>query len=165
MSAPTIFLVATHGFAMRVWLHTSLARDLLAAGAKVVVLSPNAAEPEIQTEYGGQGVELETLHTVKYKAFHLGSRLALWCSQMRAYVLNGQGDLATIDDLYRIYRRERPKSSIKDKLRNLLFDTGVGLLRRSALAAQKTGGTGVRALKPPNTTSTCLTNTGPAWWW
>jgi hypothetical protein len=61
-SGPTVFLVVTQGFAARYLLHTDILPTLLAAGARVVVLAPNAGDASMAAEFTSDRVGLEPLH-------------------------------------------------------------------------------------------------------
>ncbi len=52
-AGPTIFLVVTHGFAVRYLLQTEVLPTLTAGGARVVVLAPNADDGHLRAAIGG----------------------------------------------------------------------------------------------------------------
>ena len=60
----TLFLSITHGFQARDLLRTDVLQTLLAAGVRVVILTPNHRDPVIFVrEFNRPGVVLEPLHT------------------------------------------------------------------------------------------------------
>ena len=129
--ASTIFLVMTHGFAVRYLLQTDILPTLLEGGARVVIFSPNAESGHLEAKYGGPQVAVEKLRTQDGKDFLLNSRAQVWLSSVRHFVLNGHFPLDSLDDLWAMHRLGRPAKTTKDKLRNLVFDGLVHALRRS----------------------------------
>ena len=61
--APVILLVAHHGMAARYLLRTEVFSTLRAAGARIVIVTPNFDEPYMDEEFGGEQVTLEPLRT------------------------------------------------------------------------------------------------------
>lgn len=82
---PTIFLVVHQGFAARYLLRTALFGALRAAGARLVILTPNADEAYMHAEFESDGVAIEPLHADVGQARR--SRLWWLLYHLRTYTL------------------------------------------------------------------------------
>jgi hypothetical protein len=99
----TLFLSITHGFQARDLLRTDVLETLLAAGVRVVILTPNHRDPYFVREFNHPGVVLEPLHT------NVG-RLEAAMSAFRRYVLASFKLNRTLNALNeRFYRARSPK--------------------------------------------------------
>jgi hypothetical protein len=127
----TIFIVAPHGFSVRYLLRTDILKVLKQPDIRIVILSPNSDEEYFTSEFRDENIVFEKLDTVKGDQYYINSRLQRLLRQIRVFVLNGSGNITTIDDLYQIYRIERPSAGILRKAINHCFDLSVILLRHS----------------------------------
>jgi hypothetical protein len=99
----TLFLSITHGFQARDLLRTDVLQTLLAAGVRVVILTPNHRDPYFVREFNRPGVVLEPLHT------DVG-RLEAAMGTFRRYVLASFKLNRTLNALNeRFYRARSPK--------------------------------------------------------
>jgi len=97
----------------------------------VVVLTPNSHEEYFQEEFEDENTFIEHLEVEQSNEYFICSRIQRFLRQLRVFVLDASGDITTIDDLYRIYRKERTSVGLHRKARNLLFDLLVFVFRRS----------------------------------
>lgn len=130
LSPRTIALVVDQGFAARYLLRTEVLPALLRAGARVVIVSPNADEPYFREEFEKPGVTLEQFDGSAYDALSR-RRLHRLVRNVRWYVMNAAMDLHTVDLRYGLYRKNRPRRTVLERTANALFDALVGALRRS----------------------------------
>src|SRR4051812_34228307 len=96
-----ILLTITHGFQARMLLRSSVSENLLAAGAELIVLSPNADEPYFRQEFDRPGITLE-------KLAGRFSRLETNMINMRQYLLMNPSLGATLNYKNERYRRNSP---------------------------------------------------------
>lgn len=96
----TLFVSITHGFQARDLLRTAVLRTLLAAGVKVVILTPNYRDPYFVREFNHPGVSLEPLHTET-------GRLESAMAAFRRYVLADLKLNRTINALNERFHRAR----------------------------------------------------------
>jgi hypothetical protein len=139
-SGPTVALVVPQGFAARLLLRTEVLPALRAAGARVVVLTPNPDEPYLRAELGPD-VALEAL--LVGTALPRPSRAWYLLVTLRNHVLAGGDRLSTIRTKLRNRRRGQVARAGR---RALLVECAVGLacaalwrsrvLRRALLALE-----------------------------
>ena len=103
---PTVFLVAHMGFAARYLLRTDIFSTLKAAGARIVILTPNAAEQYMVDEFADANVVLEPLR-VDWNDFSLvtGSRLWSLLFYLRSYTIADGHRSEALQDKYRVFAR------------------------------------------------------------
>jgi len=110
---PTVLLAVHQGFAARFLLRTDVMRTLREAGARIVILTPNADEPYMREEFCAPGVELEPLHG----EWEIAQRSRLWwlLLHLRMYSLGRPRESSNFIDNYRLFqaeaRRRRPWTS------------------------------------------------------
>ena len=97
------------------------------------MLTPNDDEQYFKEEFESDGVLVRHLEVERSTAYFSSSRLQQFLRQIRVFVLNGSGDITTIDDLYSNFRRERSANGILRRAKNAAFDWAVWALRRSRL--------------------------------
>ncbi len=83
--AKTAFLVVPSGFAARYLLRTDILPTLRAAGARVVILAPNADEAYLREEFETDGVHVEALRTPPKQEKR--SLLWWWVLHLRNYAI------------------------------------------------------------------------------
>jgi hypothetical protein len=138
---PTILLVAQQGFAARYLLRTGIFRTLRAAGARLVVLVPNADEPYLRAELGPD-VAVEPLRVPP----NAPARSRAWtlAYTLRNYTL-GHGERSeALQSKYQGFRRR-----VRGAQRPVVWGVDVALralwrsarLRRALLAAERRVGT------------------------
>jgi hypothetical protein len=103
---PTVFLVAHMGFAARYLLRTDIFSTLKAAGARIVILAPNAAEQYMADEFADANVVLEPLR-VDWNDFSLvtGSRFWSLLFYLRSYTIADGHRSEALQDKYRVFER------------------------------------------------------------
>jgi hypothetical protein len=103
---PTVFLVAHMGFAARYLLRTDIFSTLKAAGARIVILAPNAGEQYMADEFADANVALERLR-VDWNDFGLvtGSRLWSLLFYLRSYTLADGHRSQALQDKCRVFER------------------------------------------------------------
>jgi hypothetical protein len=80
-----ILFLLTHGFAARMMIRSGLAKCLLARGARVTVISPNADEPYFQEECRAEGILLKQAPRITGR---IGRRLRAYRSYLLADIMN-----------------------------------------------------------------------------
>jgi CDP-Glycerol:Poly(glycerophosphate) glycerophosphotransferase len=101
---PTVFLVAHMGFAARYLLRTDIFSTLKAAGARIVILTPNAGEQYMADEFADTNVTLEPLR-VDWNDFSLVTSSRLWSLlfYLRSYTIADGHRSEALQDKYRVF--------------------------------------------------------------
>jgi hypothetical protein len=124
----TVFLVVHQGFAARLLLRTDVLQTLKAAGARIVILAPNADEQYLHDEFAGARVHLETLREPAKVAKR--SKLWWWVLHVRNYAI---GDGHRTRALYQKYARFPERFLKGQPVEQRIFRLLVNLLWRSRL--------------------------------
>ena len=151
----TVFIAVHQGFAARYLLRTAVLRTLKAAGARIVILTPNAGEPYMQEEFADEQVSLEPLRgdvaSTKWrpaltlpglewkKGLPKGYQLWWLIYNLRHYALPGLSDSAPFRQKYfhfeRKYLVKKPRrAGVLRRLIRLMWRSR--RLRRSLLAIE-----------------------------
>ncbi len=126
----------THGFQARMLLRSNVSQTLLAAGAKLIVLSPNANEEYFRAELTHPQIGLESTPS-KF------SRLETNVIQLRQYLLMNPALGATLNHKNEQFRRESPKKYFACRVGNTLLGRvpwlrrGYQVLERAAFAGKE----------------------------
>ncbi|MGC4006761.1 MAG: hypothetical protein QM811_28000 [Pirellulales bacterium] len=118
----------THGFQARMLLRSRIRDELLAAGAELVILSPNARDEYFRQEFEHPQITLETLPT------QVG-RIEANLANLRQYLLMNPELGATLNAKNEAFRRQTPVRYYCCRAANQLLGR-ISILRRGYIAAE-----------------------------
>jgi len=124
----TILLNITHGFQARMFLRSPIAQQLLQAGIKLVVCSPNATEEYFRTEFDHPLIELEPMP-------HQFSKFEQRTILLRQYVLMNPKLGDTLNHKREALKKQNPRRYRASRALNAVIGR-IPLLRRSYMAAE-----------------------------
>lgn len=101
----TLFLVVPTGYSARYLLRTDVLPALKEAGARVVILTPNADEEYFRKEFEDVNVFVERLEVDRCSDYYAASPFRRQFVRVRADTLSDAGDLITLDDKNKDFRR------------------------------------------------------------
>lgn len=129
MAEPRILFIIKDGWSARFLLRTEVLSTVLAGGARVGIMTPNADEAYFVAEFAGPATELMPLDVDGMVAYASGHRLQSLMQVMRSFTLPDLGDnLSTIDGMYETYRENHRD---RNRLGQALLDRAIQALRRS----------------------------------
>ena len=125
----TLLFNITHGFQARMLLRTSIAERLIEMGCRIVVVSPNAAEPYFRQEFEREGFQLELMpqKLTKLEGFLIKTRQYLLMKPSLGATLNYKRD---------IYRKQHPFRAAMIRMGNLLLGS-MPVLRKIYLKLER----------------------------
>lgn len=100
----TVFIAVEQGFGARFFLRTDILRCLRAAGARIVILTPNADEAYMREEFAGEGIHLEPLRARR----EVVQRSRPWwlVHNLRTFALGHPERSRAFMDYYRTFRAQ-----------------------------------------------------------
>jgi CDP-glycerol glycerophosphotransferase (TagB/SpsB family) len=99
-----IAFLLTHGFAARMMIRSGMARRLIAQGARVTAISPNADEAYFQAECQHEGVALQ-------QEPNGTGRIASWFRTFRPYFLNDVMNNPALRFVHALHLQHRPMTA------------------------------------------------------
>ena len=139
--APVILLVAHHGMAARYLLRTDVFSTLKKAGARLVIVTPNADEPYMLQEFGDEQVTLEPLRTADAPRSPLAGLARTLVTRVRRYGMADGHRSRAFKNRYSGSRGREP--GLTARLLGLLVHVGVlaawrwRVVRRAVLALEQ----------------------------
>ncbi|MDJ0837215.1 MAG: hypothetical protein QNK37_11910 [Acidobacteriota bacterium] len=125
----TVLFNITHGFQARMLLRTPIAERLIAEGCRIIVVSPNAAEPYFRQEFEKDGFHLELMP-------HKFSKLEGFLIKTRQYLLMNPSLGGTLNYKREAYRRKSPFRAGVIRTANL-FLGNIPVLRKTYTALER----------------------------
>jgi len=120
----TIFIAVNSGFGARYLLRSDILPELIAAGLKVVVLSPNADEDYFRREFEAVGAVVELFDFAACRRYFLGSQAQIFLKELRWYAMPGRHDQGSLGARFKAFENicyaQGPKARLRYWLINLL---------------------------------------------
>jgi hypothetical protein len=113
----TIFIAVNSGFGARYLLRSDILPSLVAAGLKVVVLTPNADEDYFRQEFEAAGAVVELFDFEACRAYFLGSQLQIFLKELRWYAMPGRHDQGSLGARFQAFKNICYAEGTKSKLR------------------------------------------------
>jgi hypothetical protein len=125
---PKILFNITHGFQARMLLRSRISETLLARGAELIVVSPNADEEYFRREFDHPQIRLEKMPS-------RFSRMEMILIHLRQYLLMNPSLGATLNHKNETFRRQHPRFYWVTRLVNSVLGR-VAALRRAYMAME-----------------------------
>ncbi|MBT4074680.1 MAG: hypothetical protein HOE75_13445 [Chloroflexi bacterium] len=134
-SSPTILLTVGSGFGARYLLGSGIARRLVERGASVIVLSPNAGDPEFESTFKRPGITVEKLNPDGWPGHARKSRLHRFLLHVRSLTLATSRKAATLD-AHAASENHGPRKGLKNTL-STRFVHGLARLLRTSRTSRR----------------------------
>lgn len=100
----TIFIAINTGFGARYLLRSEILDNLIQAGIRVVVLSPNADEDYFRREFEDKGAVVEKFQFEKCRQYFLGSQLQIFLRELSWYAMPGKHDQGSLAARFKAFK-------------------------------------------------------------
>ena len=128
--AKTIFMVLHQGFTSRYLLRTDILRQLKKKGHRIVILVQEPEQEYLQKEFKDTNIFIERFETEKCRSYEKSSYLQRVLKNVRVHSLIPNGDLSTLDDIYKLFKIRLKKTGVTRKLYLLFINQLIKLCRR-----------------------------------